>query len=237
MEVQTLEIRNIILEYIENDNLFELKNYISVDNINLKNINNENFDLLIYAIKKDASINIIQYIVQQCEYKTLNYTIKENGHEYSPLLTALSKNKYEISDFLIENKADINYPFHNVIGYLKTNNNLNKNNLKYILNKGYKVKNITTDLIESLIKDSQNEFLEIILKYYKYNQNFILKLLNYYNRQKIFRNINDKKNTNDINKNNRDKLINYSNNNNTNNKLINACEIIYNEFINDIFTE
>jgi len=173
VEDRILPLRVEILEYIENDNLFELKNYVSNYDIDLKDINNENFDLLINTIEKNVSIKIIQYILHHCEYETLNYIIKENNHEYTPLLTALSENKFEIADFLIENKADINYPSHNVIEYLKTNNNLNKNNLKYILNKGYKIKYITVNLIESLIKDLQNKLLEIILKHYKYDQNFI----------------------------------------------------------------
>ncbi|OUM68022.1 hypothetical protein PIROE2DRAFT_4447 [Piromyces sp. E2] len=84
------------------------------------------FDLLIYAIENSASLDIINFIIKQGGYKTLNYSfydyratppVNNNGHSHAfcygvykvPLFSAIAAHNFEVANLLLKNKADINY--------------------------------------------------------------------------------------------------------------------------------
>jgi len=194
-----------IIKLIEINELKPLQNYIQDNNIQIEKFNNSFFDILIYSIESQASIQIINFIIQQCSYTDLNYTFYDNGilknifnfsykHHISdngwkvPLFSAIAFDNYEIANFLIRNKADINYITEvkksngkNILQYLEHIYYLNSRNLNYILNHGFQVQGITSDLMNKLICLENDEgFLEIIFKHYIFNNSFILGFLYLY---------------------------------------------------------
>jgi len=78
--------------------------------------NTTNFDILIYSIQNNVSIEIIKAILPFYKNKTLNYI--QNG--WSPLIAAILNNKFEIADLLLENNADIEkgYGGYNILQYM-----------------------------------------------------------------------------------------------------------------------
>jgi len=168
--------RRILLENIRGNKVVELKNYINNNNISLSYFNNENFDLLIYAIENDSSIEMINYIILY--YKSLNYTIFDDiiNKYKSPLLCAFTHFKFSIIKILLKNGADINYKIQNtdIASLLYKNNTLNNENMKFIINNGYR---ITSKLLSLLISDNSFYFLKQIFDHYFLNNSFILSLL------------------------------------------------------------
>ncbi|KAL6631669.1 ankyrin repeat-containing domain protein [Neocallimastix sp. 'constans'] len=168
--------RNLVIEKIKTNDIMELKDYITKNHILLTYYNNENFDILIYAIENDVSIEIIKFIILY--YSSLNYTIYDTQSccYKSPFSCAISTNKFSIATLILNAGADLNYKIHNSDIFSKCNNEhtLNSKNLKFILNNGY---SITTELITSLIRNNKNAILKTILNHFIYDNNFILKLL------------------------------------------------------------
>jgi len=159
----------------------KLERFIYENNFTSINLSNFN-EILIYAIKINASIEVIQFILNKQYNKSLNLNFFNNKNE-TPLLLAISENNFEIANLLIKNKADINYMAKNyeIVDVLFKENQLNTRNLKFILNNGLNEKNITLNLIEKLIVLKKNEFLEIIFVHYnKYNIFFVNSFLNFY---------------------------------------------------------
>ncbi|ORX78279.1 hypothetical protein BCR32DRAFT_247287 [Anaeromyces robustus] len=202
------EKRNVILELIEDDNVKDLKNYTVKNNICLKDFN-ENFDLLIYGIENGISLEFINFLIHQCQYENLNYSffINENNrnlfrlitYKYYkvPLFSAVALSNFEIADLLIDNKADINFVVNfknndvtvesnkiNILQYLSYIDYLDKKNLKYILKKGIHYNKINQNLLNNWITSRhKNELLEVLFKYYIFDNSFILSLLNLYKNQ------------------------------------------------------
>ena len=101
--------KTLICEIIKNGNINDLEIFINKYNVSLHQYTNNSFDILIYAIKNNVSIDMIKYIIEKAPYKNLNYTIKEDNNSIgTPLFLSLAQNKFEIADLLIENGADIN---------------------------------------------------------------------------------------------------------------------------------
>ncbi|OUM59360.1 hypothetical protein PIROE2DRAFT_63825 [Piromyces sp. E2] len=79
------ELKNEIIKIIDNDNddinnvndLNKLETYILDNNLKLDIINDENFDILIYAIKNDASLTTIKFVLKYGR-RNLKYLLK-NG--------------------------------------------------------------------------------------------------------------------------------------------------------------
>jgi len=153
-----------------------LKNYINNNNILLSFFNDENFDLLIYAIENDTSIEMINYIILY--YHTLNYAVLDGvTQKYkSPLLCALINCKFKIVTLLLKYGADINYRIHgsDIGTTLYYSNNIYRENLIFLLNHGYR---ITPKLLSILIKHNCFILLRCIFDHYFFNKNFILTLL------------------------------------------------------------
>lgn len=197
--------RNNILELIKKDNVKELEKYIQIKKIDLRDLNLE-FDILIYAIENDISIEMIKCIIHLWQYESFNYSfyvsieyrnkfhpINFKGYK-TPLFSAIAISKFEIANLLIRNKADINYTFScrydvdnidteniNILHFLTRFDYLNKENLKYILSKGFYLEGITSDIIDNWINSKyKNNFLEIVLQHFIFDETFILNLLHIY---------------------------------------------------------
>eukprot|EP00833_Pecoramyces_ruminatium_P015386 jgi/Orpsp1_1/1189418/evm.model.d7180000071903.1 len=194
--------RQIVCNLIKRSNIDKLKLYLKNNYIVLRLLeyggnqyNAKYINFLIFAIECNSSFEMIKFIIDECQYETLNFSFKDYG---SPLFYSIKIMKFKIADFLINNGADINTRYFinkkidtkGIFYYLGNNNlfkqNLNKNNeniqslnerLNYILNNGL---DITTNVINELIKynddnNNNNYILKFILnKSINYN-NYILK--------------------------------------------------------------
>ncbi|ORX80117.1 ankyrin [Anaeromyces robustus] len=203
-------IRDNVIEFIKNNNITDLKLYIDIYNINLKEINSEEFDILIYAIENEVSLEIIHYLIIKCQYNNLNYSFYcDKGYrKYSflevgqdicyrgykvPLFSAIAKKRFRIANLLIKYKADINYRLDilcwediHIIHYLYHIHRSFFDNdiLIYILIQGFNIKNLTTSLMTYLNNTCLNG-LTIIFKYCIFDISFILKMLNFYKNKTI----------------------------------------------------
>lgn len=173
--------RNYIIFLINNNNIIQLENYLELNNIKLNELNNNDFDILIYSIESNASFNILKYVYNKCQYKTLNYNIlsKDFGRK-SPLLSAISKNNFAFAEFLLKNGADIYYELcsFDIFYYLEGLHQLNTRNLNFIIKNGYNTKHLEPFLVCNFIENSQNNFIKIIFNNTIFDNIFILKLVN-----------------------------------------------------------
>jgi ankyrin repeat protein len=94
-------IKNLLLE----GSLTDFKYYCLNNNIIAEEFGTKNtFDILVYAIENDISIEIINFICSL--YKNINYELPD---EKIPLFVAVINNKFSVSDVLIKNHANINF--------------------------------------------------------------------------------------------------------------------------------
>lgn len=174
-----------IIEILQKNNITKFQNYIQENNILLHELNNDTFDILIYAIENNVSIDILKYIINNTKYITYNYHIIDNDNNRikTPLMVALANNNFYVANLLLKKNADINYLNEDIINNLWNQRLLNQKNLKFILNHSYNIEFITSSLIIDFINCFENDILEIIFKYYIFDNDFILNLLNnYYNQ-------------------------------------------------------
>ncbi|KAL6611717.1 ankyrin [Neocallimastix sp. 'constans'] len=171
-------------------NLKDFKEYISNNNIQLKNfkdIKGENVDILIKSIENNVSSEVVEYIIINGQYETLNYKIynkviyfsksrdryivdiyHEKNREDTPLACAIRNNSFELANLLIEYRADIKFLPSEIIGQI-----LNKKNSYYLLEKGYPIS-------ENLVREtiwSKKWFIKQSHQYYVFDNLFILNLL------------------------------------------------------------
>lgn len=180
------EIKQKIISIIKKNNKNELKNYIEENEISLNQFNSKNFDILIVAIENNSSIEIVNYIINEGKYSNLNYYIVEDFLKYKyPFFTALENNNFEIANFLLKNNADVNFYRRDVVNHLNSKKLLNSKNLKYLLSHGFNISFLTPNSLYNLINNFQNDLLEIIFKFYKYDNSSILNLLNLYKNNKL----------------------------------------------------
>jgi len=214
------EQRNYIQKIILKNNLAEFKSFIKATKVNLRDFNDDHYDILISTIEAESevSLEIIQFIIDELPYESLNYYIHNSeeqsangyvnvysyGHYKTPLFSAIANQKFDIATLLMKNKADINYKITdfksltgvalntvNIVNNLYSTYHLNRKNLKYILDHGFKIQGITSGLIKDLISyknEVKNDLLEIIFRYYIYDNDFILNLLYSYKYQKTLSN-------------------------------------------------
>jgi len=131
------EQRFYLKKLITKNNLTDIKRYIKENNVKLSALNDDHFDVLIYAIENESEVSLetIQYIIDEGSYSTLNYYKKNEEeeeeeerrgegertgrHEFSPsksygyyktpLFSAIAFEKFNLANLLLKNKADINY--------------------------------------------------------------------------------------------------------------------------------
>jgi len=166
-----------VINFIKNEQLLQLKEYILKNNIILPYFNNKTFDLLIYSIENDNSYNMVLFIMKH--YSSLDYIIVDanDTQKYkSPLYCAIANKKHEIVKLLLDNGANLNCKIHdkemNITLYEERL--LNKSNLKLLLNHGL---NISSEFMEMLIKNRRYDLLYIIFKNYIFDNTFILNIL------------------------------------------------------------
>eukprot|EP00833_Pecoramyces_ruminatium_P001909 jgi/Orpsp1_1/1175941/evm.model.c7180000055814.1 len=142
-------------------------------------------NFLLYSVRHDISIKMIDYIIEECGYETLNF----GKHAYhSPLYQAILKENFELANYFMDNGADINYKHFDMdekkfFKYLYKNSFSFKKVLIFILNKGFTIDAMT---LHQLINEKaiyNNWALETILQHIVYNPNFILNLLSLYHTQ------------------------------------------------------
>eukprot|EP00833_Pecoramyces_ruminatium_P012052 jgi/Orpsp1_1/1186084/evm.model.c7180000096798.1 len=168
-----------IKSIIESGNVRELRRYKREKNISLNDLfkmYSERDDILKIALmSKNSNISMIDYLIKRCNYKNLKYFVSINKKIVPIIFFPLSQNRFDIFDFLIKNGADVNHG--NVLLNLYRHNLLNKKNLYYLLNNNLK---ISIDVLNFIISKHDSKLLEYILKYYIYNDTFILNFLSIY---------------------------------------------------------
>lgn len=208
--LQQREIYNLI----NNNDIIGIRSYLRKNKVN--SLDEILFlklqDLLIYSIDHNCSPEMVKFIIENCKYKDLNFTTKAPVYgTTTPLLAAFCngniksldmdiyfKGNFEIANLLLNKGADINYKINSVdiLSFLNSQQVLNKNQLKFILNNGFDVKCIDSYLINTL----SNEFIDIIFNHFILDNAFIIKLLKIYKEKKSLSNkklneiINEEKN-------------------------------------------
>ena len=113
-------IKENICEIIQDNDIERFIQYTEPNEIDINHLSYENdtseFDILIYSIQNNVSIELVKAILPLYKNKTLNY-IQNN---WSPLIAAILNNKFEIADLLLENNADIEkgYGGYNILQYM-----------------------------------------------------------------------------------------------------------------------
>jgi len=189
---ETLEQkRDNVIEKL--NNIVDLGIYIQKKKIDLNELNDKDFDILIYAIEHSSSVPLIKFILNETTYDSLNYSFFDTGKYKSffvsvidhhidykgfkvPLFSAIASNKFRIADLLLRSQADINYRINgdngkyqnvDIINYLyymsSFSDFLNKKNLKYILHNGFNIRSISADLINKMVNRNYSDGLLEIL--------------------------------------------------------------------------
>jgi len=124
-----------------NNNLSNFNDILLNNNISISNINNNQFDKLIYAIENETSIEFIKHIISLC--KSLNYFITTDNNEYKSLLL-LSINNLLIIELLLNNDLTFNIHGNDIVFYFckytltnTTKINTYKRIFNYLLNHSY----------------------------------------------------------------------------------------------------
>eukprot|EP00833_Pecoramyces_ruminatium_P016257 jgi/Orpsp1_1/1190289/evm.model.d7180000078031.1 len=183
------DTREKIKNLIKKQEINQFFNYVKENDILLKTLNKRNFDILIFSIDHDAPLQIIKFIINQIQYKSFNYSIiKYDFHNFhnilcTPLYSAILKNNFEIANFLIDKKADVNYLMPDILNFYYRFNLLTYRNFKYMLIHGLKIEYISLNFIYKLLKEDQTIFLKIIYDHYVFSNDTILSLLQSYKSQ------------------------------------------------------
>jgi len=204
--------RNFFIQILNNikasdkDNIKAIENYLEKNNFTLEELNDSNFDVLIYTLESRASNEVKKYIINRSQYKTYNYKFQINKKyaDYDkkfkrselkfvkylvPLFCAIKNEDFELADLLMKKKkADINYVAkkgENVVIYMYNNNfEIKKSIFKFVFNKGFYVRGFPIKLIDNLIVDSQNNNdISSIFKKYIFDDMFITRILNIYKQK------------------------------------------------------
>jgi len=178
------ELKNILI----NKDLNFIKDYISNHEIQLQTLNIKNkFDILIYTLEHDTSIDIIQYLLQTVPYSSIDYTIVDKGATKTtknPIYVAFSKNNYNIIHLFFQ-KYKLNV--ENITEQLFQSNIIQQKHLKFLINHGLTLeminkKNIILNILKLPIYSIQK--LNMIFKQFIYDNTFILQMLDHYKEKK-----------------------------------------------------
>jgi len=162
---------------------FLFEEFIKNNDIDIKEINTYDFDMLIYAIENDFPTEFIKYIINRFDYKTFDYVVKKK----TPLMLCILNKNFEIADLLLEKGADINYKgewnYENsgILNILNISK-LDIQNVKYLLKNGF----TDSNYLINKCYNRKNELIEFIIQYYFYNEELIKVLLNIYKIKRPF---------------------------------------------------
>ena len=198
--------RNFVINVIDNikasdkENIETLDNYLKNNNFHLNDLNDEIFDILIYAIDSRASQEVIKFVIEHCPYINYNYDFyvtdeyRDFDRKYNyfdadclvPLFCAVRNEYFEIADILIKRKkADINYVTEdgeNIVSVLYFGYyGISNSSIKYILKRGFYIRGFPIELINHMMfNESNNDLVELVLKKYIFDNMFILNMLSIY---------------------------------------------------------
>lgn len=171
------EHKKNISNIIKNNDINELNSYINNNNLSICELHCDILDILVIAIEQNASIEMINYIIDNYKYEEFNYASSSYN---SPLYYAVKNENFKLADILIKNKANVNFLCDNsltIIDYLYNKESLSRRQLKYLL---YNNSNFSYELIINILSKNETNYLYDIFKYGLYNNSFILKLLSFY---------------------------------------------------------
>ncbi|OUM64083.1 hypothetical protein PIROE2DRAFT_60907 [Piromyces sp. E2] len=183
------DLKNDVIQHIKKRNLIDLKKFIVNYKIDLKEFEKYGKeDLLFLAIKYDNPKEVINYIIEECQYDEVNYTVNSNSST-SPLGLAISRNNFKVADLLCDKyNADINYgnDMNRCFTYIYKNNTFQPKQLNYLLKRGYNFCDLSENIIKSMISYYQNDILKKILNNTIYDNVFIIKLLQQRKNGQVF---------------------------------------------------
>jgi len=162
------------IELIKNKNLKEIKEIFKNNNVRLKQWNQFK-ETLLYLIKKNASFNIIQFILEkQQQQQQLQYQQPSTVVNTELLFYSIENDNFKVAKLFLNNGISIenkDLQSRNILEYLTENKKLNFKNLSFILNIEKNTTLITSELLFKLIKF---KFFELFIKIFEYDYSYNL---------------------------------------------------------------
>ncbi|KAL6588858.1 hypothetical protein U3516DRAFT_790776 [Neocallimastix sp. 'constans'] len=200
------EKQKLILELLKSNNIDKLKDFINSLKTPLYFLNSTNFDLLTLALSLNCTFYIIKLIYNRCNYKTLNYVVKDIYHLYdmsnhkdetivnyqnslevlmdsnnnvkSPLLVSLEFSDFQSVEFLINKGADMYFKINGkyILEILREENLLTMRKLNFLLKNGFSLKKFKIERLSNF----EFKYIKKCLENFVFDINFIKYLLNLY---------------------------------------------------------
>lgn len=173
------KFNNELLDLINKNSLTQIKETVECSSFSLTDLNSYDTNPIIFCIEHHVDTSITKYFINCLE--NINF---ETDNGKIPLFTALENENFPLANFLLEKRADINYlnkKQENILFYLLKNRRITKNSLKYILdhkmNINYRLESEEKSWLFLIIKQENEELLNTILDYFKYNNELIIHLI------------------------------------------------------------
>ncbi|OUM56282.1 hypothetical protein PIROE2DRAFT_19177 [Piromyces sp. E2] len=184
--------RQHLKQLIKKNEMKAFEAYVIQNKTPLREFNTEKFDILIYAIEQNISLEWIKFIGKLGPYYNFNYTVQtkseprygtptslDTDYYKSPLTVAIDHQRFDIADYLQENGAKLftdwvirsrsqKYKTHiDILEYLYRNKNLNDSTLSYL----YSQQKHTNDLypvkinaVEEAIELKETEMAKAVIE-------------------------------------------------------------------------
>ncbi|ORY52150.1 ankyrin [Neocallimastix californiae] len=148
-------LTSMVTNFVRKKDLFSFINFINTNSFSIIHFHLIPYDLLLDAIDNNTSLEFIEFCLKF--YSNLNYCY---CYLYVPVFLAISHNNLEVANLLIEKGANINF-FNKDGNLLRISliNNLNVNNIKFLLSKGYDINVNLYSEKENLIFKKETLFL------------------------------------------------------------------------------
>ncbi|ORX44832.1 hypothetical protein BCR36DRAFT_300706, partial [Piromyces finnis] len=165
----------LIQNFINNNEFFELKSYLCFNDITIKQVYQNCFDILTYSMLKPTHLEIIFYIISN--YENVNYETKDGN---IPLFIALEKHQLKVAAYLLKRGAQINFRNNQgetVLLYLLKKKLLNITLLNFILTNGIDInaKDINNKCFLDYARDER--LVKRVFMYYIFNNDFIFNMV------------------------------------------------------------